>query len=137
MSLASLTFYSDRLACGYDAVGISNFVTFLEHTQEYRRDLRRVEYGDERDPKMRAFQQSIAPANHADRIKKPLLVAAGSNDPRVPLAESNQIAAAVESNGVAVWYLYATDEGHGFQKKSNSDYLRAALFEFIRTNLLK
>jgi dipeptidyl aminopeptidase/acylaminoacyl peptidase len=137
MSLAVMTFYSDRLACGYDSVGISNFVTFLEHTQDYRRDLRRAEYGDERDPKMRAFQMSIAPANHADRIKKPLLVAAGSNDPRVPLAESNQIAAAVEQNGVPVWYLYATDEGHGFQKKSNSDYLRAALFEFIRTNLLK
>ncbi len=137
MVLASMTHYSDRLCCAWEAVGISNFVTFLENTQEYRRDLRRVEYGDERDPQMKAFLEGIAPVNHADRITKPLMISQGANDPRVPLHESDQIAAAVRAKGVPVWYLVAKDEGHGFQKKSNSDYQRAVLLEMIRTFLLK
>ncbi|HEV3458146.1 MAG TPA: prolyl oligopeptidase family serine peptidase [Thermoanaerobaculia bacterium] len=136
MALAALTHYSNRLACGYDAVGISNFVTFLEHTQLYRRDLRRVEYGDERDPRMRAFLESIAPVRHADQIRKPLLVAAGANDPRVPVSESDQIVAAVESQRVPVWYLVAKDEGHGYQKKVNADYLRTVSIVFLETYLL-
>jgi dipeptidyl aminopeptidase/acylaminoacyl peptidase len=136
MSLAVMTFYSDRLACGWDTVGISNFVTFLEHTQGYRQDLRRAEYGDERDPQMRAFLEGIAPVNHAKQITRPLLVSQGANDPRVPLAESDQIAAAVKSNGVPVWYLVAKDEGHGFGKKTNTDFQRAVLFEFVRRYLI-
>ena len=136
MTLASMTFYSDRLCCGWDSVGISNFVTFLENTQGYRRDLRRVEYGDERDPQMRAFLEGIAPAKRAGRITKPLLVTQGANDPRVPLAESDQIVAAVKSNGVPVWYLVAKDEGHGFGKKSNTDFQRAVVVEFVRRYLL-
>jgi dipeptidyl aminopeptidase/acylaminoacyl peptidase len=136
MTLAAMTHYSQRLACGFDAVGISNFVTFLEHTQLYRRDLRRVEYGDERDPKMRAFLESIAPVRHAGDIRKPLLVAAGANDPRVPVSESEQIAAAVEANRVPVWYVVAKDEGHGFQKKVNADYLRTVSIVFLETYLL-
>ncbi len=136
MTLAAMTHYSDRLACGFDTVGISNFVTFLEHTQAYRRDLRRVEYGDERDPAMRAFLEEIAPLHHADRIRKPLLVAAGANDPRVPVAESDQIAAAVEGNHVPVWYMVAKDEGHGYQKKANVDYLRTVSIVFLKTYLL-
>jgi dipeptidyl aminopeptidase/acylaminoacyl peptidase len=136
MSLAVLVHYSDRLRCGEEAVGISNFVTFLEHTQAYRRDLRRVEYGDERDPKMRAFLESIAPANHADRITRPLLVAEGANDPRVPPAEADAITAAVRAKGVPVWYVLAKNEGHGFAKKENSDYLRAAFVAFVERYLL-
>jgi dienelactone hydrolase/Tol biopolymer transport system component len=136
MTLAAMTHYSQRLACGFDAVGISNFVTFLEHTQLYRRDLRRVEYGDERDPKMRAFLENIAPVRHAGDIRKPLLVAAGANDPRVPVSESEQIAAAVEANHVPVWYVVAKDEGHGFQKKVNADYLRTVSIVFLETYLL-
>jgi dipeptidyl aminopeptidase/acylaminoacyl peptidase len=136
MTLAAMTHYSDRLACGFDTVGISNFVTFLEHTQAYRRDLRRAEYGDERDPKMRALLEEIAPLNHADRIRKPLLVAAGANDPRVPVSESDQIAAAVEANHVPVWYMVAKDEGHGYQKKANVDYLRTVSIVFLKTYLL-
>jgi dipeptidyl aminopeptidase/acylaminoacyl peptidase len=137
MVLAALTHYSDRLSCAWESVGISNFVTFLENTQEYRRDLRRVEYGDERNADMRTFLEGIAPVNHADRITKPLMISQGANDPRVPLHESDQIAAAVRAKGVPVWYLVAKDEGHGFQKKSNSDYQRAVLLEMIRTFLLK
>ena len=136
MTLAAMTHYSDRLACGFDSVGISNFVTFLEHTQAYRRDLRRVEYGDERDPKMRAFLESIAPVRHAGDIRKPLLVAAGANDPRVPVSESDQIAAAVAANGVPVWYVLAKDEGHGFQKKANADYLGTVAIAFLESCLL-
>jgi len=136
MSLAVMTFYSDRLCCGWDTVGISNFVTFLQNTQGYRQDLRRAEYGDERDPQMRAFLEGIAPANRAKKITRPLLVSQGANDPRVPLTESDQIVAAVKSNGVPVWYLVAKDEGHGFGKKTNTDYQRAVLFEFVRRFLL-
>ncbi len=136
MSLAVMTFYSDRLCCGWDTVGISNFVTFLQNTQGYRQDLRRAEYGDERDPQMRAFLEGIAPANRARKITRPLLVSQGANDPRVPLTESDQIVAAVKSNGVPVWYLVAKDEGHGFGKKTNTDYQRAVLFEFVRRFLL-
>jgi dipeptidyl aminopeptidase/acylaminoacyl peptidase len=111
-------------------------VTFLKNTSEYRRDRRRVEYGDERVPDMLEFLEKISPANHADKIKRPLLVAQGANDPRVPLSESDQIVAAVEKNGAPVWYVVGTNEGHGFSKKDNSDYLRVVLIEFMRQHLL-
>ncbi len=136
MVLASLVHYSDRLRCAFDSVGISDFVTFLENTSEYRRDLRRVEYGDERDPRMREFLLKIAPARRVDRISKPLLVTQGANDPRVPLSESDQIVAALERKGVPVWYLVGKDEGHGFQKKSNTDYQRIVLVRFLEEFLL-
>jgi dipeptidyl aminopeptidase/acylaminoacyl peptidase len=136
MVLASLIHYGDRLRAGYDTVGISNFLTFLQNTQEYRRDLRRAEYGDERDPKMRAYFERIAPQLSADRIRKPMLVAQGANDPRVPLSESDQIVEAVAKNGVPVWYVVAKNEGHGFNKKENTDYLRVVLFEFMRRHLI-
>ena len=137
MALASMVHYSDRLRAGFDYVGISNFVTFLENTQGYRRDLRRVEYGDERDPELREHLEAISPANHADEITRPMLVAQGANDPRVPLSESDQIVAELEENGVPVWYIVAEDEGHGFAKKTNTDYLRAVWIEFVRRNLVE
>ena len=136
MVLASLVHYSDRLRCAFDSVGISDFVTFLESTSDYRRDLRRAEYGDERDPKMREHLLKIAPARNVARIGKPLLVSQGANDPRVPISESDQMVAALEGRGVPVWYLVGKDEGHGFQKKSNSDYQRAVLVRFIGQFLL-
>ena len=104
-----------------DVVGISNFVTFLENTKEYRRDLRRVEYGDERDPEMRAFLETISPANNAEKIQSALFVAHGANDPRVPLGEARQIVSAVRGQGQDVWLMVAHDEGHGFRKKDNRD----------------
>lgn len=137
MTLAAMTFYSDRLCCGWDSIGISDFVTFLENTQGYRQDLRRAEYGDERDPEMRAFLEGISPVRRAQKITKPLLVTQGANDPRVPLSESDQIVKAVRSNGVPVWYLVARDEGHGFRKKGNVDYQRAVVFEFAVQYLIK
>ena len=110
------------MLCSIDIVGPSNLVTFLENTEAYRRDLRRVEYGDERDPKMREFLEKIAPMNNTDKIKKPMFVVAGKNDPRVPVSESDQIVAALKKQGTQVWYLVAKDEGHGFQKKANRDF---------------
>jgi dipeptidyl aminopeptidase/acylaminoacyl peptidase len=137
MTLAVSTFYSDRIKCSVDIVGMSNLVTFLEHTEAYRRDLRRVEYGDERDPKMREFLEKIAPMNHIDMIKKPMLVVAGKNDPRVPVSESQQIADALKKEGTPVWFLIGKDEGHGFRKKTNQDYQFYATVEFLQEYLLK
>jgi dipeptidyl aminopeptidase/acylaminoacyl peptidase len=136
MTLAVATFYSDRIRCSVDVVGIGNLVTFLEHTSGYRRDLRRVEYGDERDPKMRAFLEKIAPANNAEKIRKPIFVVQGANDPRVPLSESEQMVQKIRGVGTPVWYLMAKDEGHGFAKKSNRDYEFFATVLFMREFLL-
>jgi dipeptidyl aminopeptidase/acylaminoacyl peptidase len=136
MVLASLTHYSDRLRCGVDVVGISNFVSFLERTEAYRRDLRRVEYGDERDPDMRAHLLAIAPLTQATKIQKPLFVAQGLNDPRVPANESEQIVATLKKQRIPVWYVIANDEGHGFQKKPNRDYLLRATSQFLEQYLL-
>jgi len=137
MVLSSLFHYPDRIACGVDIVGISNFVTFLENTREYRRDLRRVEYGDERNPKMRAFLDRISPATNAGKIRSPLFVAQGENDPRVPASEARQIVRAVEKNGIPVWTMFAADEGHGFRKKTNRDYFMRATILFFEEYLLK
>jgi dipeptidyl aminopeptidase/acylaminoacyl peptidase len=136
MSLAVASRYADRIRCSVDIVGISNFVTFLEKTEAYRRDLRRVEYGDERDPATRAFMQRIAPVNNAASIAKPILVVQGKNDPRVPLAEAEQIVATLRKRGTKTWYLMARDEGHGFAKKRNADYLSYVLVTFIQKHLL-
>jgi dipeptidyl aminopeptidase/acylaminoacyl peptidase len=137
MVLSSMFNYNDKIKCGVDIVGISNFVTFLENTKEYRRDLRRAEYGDERDPEMRDFLNQISPTTNAHKIKKPLFVAQGLNDPRVPASESKQIVEAVRKNGTEVWYMLAKDEGHGFRKKSNRDFYTAATILFFQEHLLK
>jgi dipeptidyl aminopeptidase/acylaminoacyl peptidase len=137
MVLSSMCNFDDRLKCAVDVVGISNFITFLESTQEYRRDLRRAEYGDERDPKMREFLESISPTTNAYKIKRPLFVVAGYNDPRVPVTEGEQMVKTVRKNGVPVWYLMAKDEGHGFQKKVNRDYYTNAMTMFFENYLLK
>lgn len=136
MVLASLVHYGDRIRAGADNVGISNFVTFLQNTKAYRRDLRRVEYGDERDPKMRAFLQRISPSNNADKIRSSLLITHGLNDPRVPITEARQMVRAVRANGQTVWYVVADDEGHGFAKKANAQFSRVVLTEFWKRHLL-
>jgi dipeptidyl aminopeptidase/acylaminoacyl peptidase len=137
MTLAVATNYNDRICCSVDVVGPSNLVTFLEHTSGYRQDLRRVEYGDERDPKMREFLESIAPFNNAKKITKPLFVIAGKNDPRVPVSESEQMVSIVRQNGTPVWWLMAKDEGHGFSKKANQDFQFYATVMFVKEYLLK
>lgn len=132
MTLAALAAYNDRLAGAIDTVGISDFTTFLTHTEGYRRDLRRVEYGDERDPKMKAEFDRISPFNLTASMTKPLFVIAGFNDPRVPWTEGEQIVAKVRANGGDVWWMMARDEGHGFRKKQNRDALREAETLFLR-----
>ncbi len=136
MVLASLVHFGDRLTAGVERVGISNFVTFLKNTQGYRRDLRRVEYGDERDPDMRTFLERISPLNQVEKIGRPMLIAQGLNDPRVPASESQQIVAALREREIPVWYVLARDEGHGFRKKVNRDYLTAATMLFLERHLL-
>ncbi|MEY4566429.1 MAG: peptidase prolyl oligopeptidase active site domain protein [Planctomycetota bacterium] len=138
MTLAVATQFDDRIRCSLDVVGISHFGTFLKNTESYRRDLRRVEYGDERDPKIAAFFEKIAPLNNAAKITKPLFIVQGGNDPRVPLSEAEQMRDKVKQNKGEVWYLMATDEGHGFKKKNNADiqFYSTVMFiqRFLTTN---
>ena len=136
MTLATAFHYADRIRCSVDIVGISNFNTFLKNTEEYRRDLRRVEYGDERDPKMAAFFEKIAPLNNIDKIKKPMFIIQGKNDPRVPVTEATQMRDKLKQQGNTVWYLEAKDEGHGFRKKPNVDFQRLAVIRFMEMYLL-
>ena len=137
MTLAVATKYNDRISCALDIVGISNFTSFLKNTESYRRDLRRAEYGDERDPAMAAYFEKIAPLNNAHKITKPLFIVQGGNDPRVPRTEAIQMAQKVRDNKGVIWYLEAKDEGHGFSKKNNTDFLRYASIQFINQYLLK
>jgi dipeptidyl aminopeptidase/acylaminoacyl peptidase len=137
MSLAVQTNYNDRIKAGIDIVGISNFVTFLKNTQGYRRDLRRAEYGDERDEAMRAYLERVSPLAQAQKIHTPILVVQGQNDPRVPISEAEQMVAALKKNGTPLWYIVGTNEGHGFAKKPNQDYLQAVEVMFLRRFLLE
>ncbi|MDP1798782.1 MAG: prolyl oligopeptidase family serine peptidase, partial [Planctomycetaceae bacterium] len=136
MVLSSLTHYPDRLKAGIDNVGIANFITFLETTSGYRRDLRRAEYGDERDPEMRAVFERINPTANAHKIRSALLVAHGKNDPRVPFSEAELIAPLVRKNNAPVWTIYADNEGHGFRRRENRDYLTAASVLFLEQHLV-
>ena len=137
MTLATAFHYADRIKCSVDIVGISNFNTFLKNTEEYRRDLRRAEYGDERDSKMAAFFDKTAPLNNTDKIKKPMLNIQGTNDPRVPVTEAMQMRDKLKTQGNTVWYLEAKDEGHAFKKKANIDYVRLAIIRFMQEYLVK
>ena len=132
MSLASMVHYSDRLVGGVERYGISDFATFLQNTEAYRRDNRRAEYGDERDPQMRAVFERIAPMNNVRRITRPMLVMQGANDPRVPQSESDQIVRRLRENGVEAWYVLFADEGHGFLKKPNNDLRREVETVFLQ-----
>ncbi|MFL2714359.1 MAG: S9 family peptidase [Gammaproteobacteria bacterium] len=135
MVLASAVYYSDRLKAAVDIVGISNFVTFLKNTKDYRRDLRRVEYGDERDTDMEAFLQNISPNNNVDQIQVPMFVVQGENDPRVPVTEAEQVVKSLRNNGKKVWYMNALNEGHGYRKKENRDIYQQAVILFLKENL--
>lgn len=137
MVLSTMSHYSDRLKCGVDIVGIANFITFLERTSGYRRDLRRAEYGDEREPAMRKVFEEINPTGNAHKIRVPLLVIHGRNDPRVPFSEAEQIAPIVRKNDVPVWTVYADNEGHGFSRRDNRDYQTAVIALFLEEFLTK
>jgi dipeptidyl aminopeptidase/acylaminoacyl peptidase len=132
MSLAVSTHYADRLVGSVERYGISDFASFLKNTEAYRRDNRRAEYGDERDPKMQAVFKRIAPLANVAKITKPMLVMQGANDPRVPKSESDQVVAGIRANGVETWYVVFADEGHGFLKKPNNDLRREVETVFLR-----
>jgi dipeptidyl aminopeptidase/acylaminoacyl peptidase len=117
MVLAAVTHYPDLWAAGIDVVGIANFVTFLERTGPYRRVHREAEYGNLREH--RAFFEKISPIHHVDRIRCPMMVIHGANDPRVPIGEAEQIVAALRRRKVPVEYLRYPDEGHGLAKLKN------------------
>ena len=136
MVLASAVHYSDRLKAAVDIVGISNFVTFLENTQDYRRDLRRVEYGDEREPLMRAHLEKISPLNNVDQIHVPMFIVQGENDPRVPVTEAHQMVEALREQQQIVWFMNALNEGHGYRKKENRDIYQQATVLFLEEHLL-
>ncbi len=136
MVLASAVHFSEKLRAAVDIVGISNFATFLQNTQDYRRDLRRQEYGDERDPDMYEFLQNISPLNNVAKIDVPLFIVQGQNDPRVPVTESGQMVDALRDQGLPVWYMNALNEGHGYKKKENRDLYQQAVVLFFRQHLL-
>jgi dipeptidyl aminopeptidase/acylaminoacyl peptidase len=136
LTYAAMIDYSDKVAAGISASGISNFVTFLTNVSGYRRDARRPEYGDERDAPTRDYLEKISPLTNAARIKKPLLIIAGANDPRVPASEAEQMLRAVRANGADAWYLLAKDEGNGYQRKANRDAQNAAIAAFLKLKLL-
>ena len=128
--------YNDKICCTLPVVGPSNLVTLLEHTEAYRRDLRRVEYGDERQPEMRAYLEKTAPLNNSQKIQKLVFAVVGKNDPRVPWTESRQMMDKLKGNGITTWFLMASDEGHGYAKKRNQDYQFYATIMFVRQFLL-
>lgn len=136
MTLSVATQYDARIRCTVEIVGISNLRTFLEHTSGYRRDLRRVEYGDERDPAMREFMEKTAPMNMTQNVSKPMMMVVGYNDPRVPYTESVQFKEKLEAQHTPVWFLLAKDEGHGYARKPNRDYQFYATIAFLQANLL-
>jgi dipeptidyl aminopeptidase/acylaminoacyl peptidase len=137
MALAAAVHFGDRISAAVDRVGISNFVTFLESTKDYRRDLRRIEYGDERDPEMRAFLERISPLNNVDRIQTPLFIVQGNNDPRVPVSESQQMVDALRARQQPVWYMNALNEGHGYRRKDNLDIYQQVTMMFFKHHLLQ
>jgi len=136
MTLVTATRYDAPICCSVDVVGISNLATFLQHTSGYRQDLRRVEYGDERDSTLRAWMERTAPLNNVDKVTKPLFIIQGMNDPRVPRSEAEQMVAALKRRSIPVWYLMAKDEGHGFRKKGNQDFQFYATILFTERYLL-
>jgi dipeptidyl aminopeptidase/acylaminoacyl peptidase len=128
--------YNKKICCSLPIVGPSNLVTLLEHTEAYRRDLRRVEYGDERDSKIREYLEKTAPLNNSEKIRKPVYAVVGKNDPRVPWTESRQMLDKLKSNGIQTWFLMANDEGHGYAKKKNQDFLFYSTILFVQQFLL-
>ena len=136
MVLHSMVYLNSFIKCGVDVVGISNFITFLKHTSEYRRDLRRAEYGDERDPMIFKFLKDLSPYNHSKKITRPLLIVQGANDPRVPASESLQMERALRKQGVETWFLMAANEGHGFRRRENRNYQFLTTVAFLRKHLL-
>lgn len=137
LALSVAVSYSDRIRGVISDSGMTNLATFIERTEGWRRDVLRPEYGDERDPMIRAFMERTAPLNNVDKIKKPLLIIQGKNDPRVPVSEAEAIVQALKKRETPVWYLLAKDEGHTFVKQANRDFRFYSIILFVQERLLK
>jgi dipeptidyl aminopeptidase/acylaminoacyl peptidase len=135
MVLAVLAHYGERVQAGIESAGIVNFATFLARTEAYRQERRRAEYGDERDPEIKAFFDRINPTQMADKIQTPLLVVHGENDPRVPVSEAHQIVTKLKKLDRDVWAVFLEDEGHNFAKQTNRQYVRAVEAAFLARHL--
>jgi len=133
LALDALVNYSDRLRGGVDLGGIPDFIGYLSNAAPYTQNRYRAEYGDERDPDMRAYLRRISPVTNADHILRPLLIVHGRNDPQVPIAGAEQLVNTLRSRGDEVWYLQATDEGRAFRKKQNRDAYYQAFAQFLAT----
>jgi len=136
LSLSVAYAYSESIKGAISESGITNLPSFVEHTEGWRRDIQRAEFGDERDPSMKKFMEKISPLNNADKIKKPLLIIHGQNDPRVPVEDVTKLVAATKTR-IPVWFILAKDEGHGFVQQANRDYRTYAKTLFIKEFLLK
>jgi dipeptidyl aminopeptidase/acylaminoacyl peptidase len=129
MTLAAITLYPDLWAAAVDTVGIANWESFLKNTSGYRRRQREVEYG--MLDKDIDFLRSISPLSKVDKIKAPLFVIQGKNDPRVPYTEAEQIVAALKKRGATVEYKLFDDEGHGIAKLKNRLVLYPLVADFL------
>ncbi|MGB6356798.1 MAG: alpha/beta fold hydrolase, partial [Steroidobacteraceae bacterium] len=131
LALDTLVNFGERLRGGVDLAGIDDLVSYLSNTAPYAQDQRRAEFGDERDPDMRAFLRRISPLTNAERITRPLFIAHGKGDPRVPLNEAEQLVYRLRNKGDEVWYLQALDEGHSFLKKADRDAYFRTFAQFL------
>ena len=133
MVLSAMTEYPDLWAAGVDIVGVSNFVTFLENTSDYRRAHREAEYGSLAHN--RDFLTRISPANHLEQLRAPLVVIHGANDPRVPLSEAEQVVAILKARAIPVEFIVFDDEGHGIVKRKNKLVAYPAIADFLDKHL--
>lgn len=136
LALSVATHYSHRLRAVISDSGMTNLATFLARTEGWRRDLRRAEFGDEREAKTKAYLERIAPLQNAQNIKCPVLVIQGKNDPRVPVSEAEAFVQKLQQKKMPVWYLLGKNEGHGFADAANREFQLYTSILFVQEHLL-
>ncbi|MBS1808816.1 MAG: S9 family peptidase [Acidobacteria bacterium] len=137
LALSVAAQYSPRLRGVISDSGMTNLATFLARTEGWRRDIQRAEFGDERDAKMKAWLERIAPLHNAQQIKCPVFVVQGQNDPRVPVNEAESLVQALRQKKTPVWYLLGKNEGHGFADAANRDFQLYTSILFVQEYLLR
>ena len=137
-TLAGLTFTPDLYACGVDYVGVSNLFTFMETIPPYWKqylDMLHEMVGDPSNASDKEMMTKFSPSLQADKIKAPLFVAQGANDPRVKKSESDQMVSAMKERGISVEYMVKDNEGHGFHNEENRFEFYGAMEKFLDTHL--
>jgi dipeptidyl aminopeptidase/acylaminoacyl peptidase len=132
-TLLAVTTMPDRWRCAVDVFGVANLVTMIEHAQPNWRRFLKLWIGDLETDRAKLVERS--PITHLDRVRCPMLVVQGSNDPRVPQEESDQVVERLRARGVPVEYMIFEDEGHGFTKRANSDKAHARIVDFLTEQL--